>query len=1049
MMGKMNRVWMAAAVTAMALVAGGAAAQQVNPDLMKGMRWRSIGPFRGGRVIAVAGVSSQPNVFYFGGTGSSIWKTTDAGNTWTPVADKLSVSSIGSIAVAETDANIVYAGTGETCIRGNISHGDGVYKSTDAGATWTNIGLKDTRHIGRVIVHPKNADIVFVAALGHAYGPNAERGVFRSMDGGKTWEKVLYKDEKTGAIDIAFAPTNPSILFAALWEANRTPWGATSGGPGSGLYKSSDGGATWKKLEGNGLPKGVLGRIGVSASGADANRVYAVIEAEDGGLFRSDDGGTNWRRVNEERRFRQRAWYYTHVNADPKSADTVYVMNTGFYRSTDGGRTFTQVSVPHGDNHGLWIDPTNPERMINGNDGGANVSVNGGKTWTRQDTQPTAQFYHVITDNQFPYRVYGAQQDNSTVSIASRSDGGSITREDWYEVGGCESGYIAPHPADPNIVYAGCYGGHITRWDKRTGQEQEINAWPENPMGWSAGAMRHRWQWTAPIVISKHDSNVLYHAAEVLFKTTNGGMSWTAISPDLTRNDKSKQGDSGGPITHDNTSVEYYDVIFAVAESPLQKDLIWAGTDDGLVHITRDGGKNWTNVTPKEMPEWSLVSLIEASPFDAATAYLAIDRHELDDFKPYIYKTSDYGKTWKKIATGIPENTFVRAVREDPKRKGLLYAGTETGVYVSFDDGANWQSLQLNLPTTPVHDLAVKDGDLVAATHGRSFWILDDLTPLQQFTAEIAGADFHLYKPRAAYRTRGGGGGGGGGMAGQNPPNGAILYYHLKEAPKDEVTLEILDAQGKLVRKYSSKVDPAAAAATPGEGFGPPQAQRLPTEKGLNRFVWNLRYDDASRYPGMVLWSGSVQGPLALPGNYQAKLTVGGKSETAPLTIQLDPRVKTPAADIQKQFDLLMQIRGRANEVHDAINNMKDLRTQIQALRKRHEKNDKAKDLLAQADALEKKLAPIEQELYQTKAQSGQDLLNWPIQLNNKLLALAGVVESADTAPTQQSYDVFRYLTGKLDPVMTKWKEVRDKDVPALNKKARDVELPAVTLAKP
>jgi photosystem II stability/assembly factor-like uncharacterized protein len=1044
---KTYRVWLAAAVAAMVLVAGGAAAQQVNPDLMKGMRWRSIGPFRGGRVIAVAGVSSQPNVFYFGGTGSSIWKTTDAGNTWTPVADKLSVSSIGSIAVAETDANIVYAGTGETCIRGNISHGDGVYKSTDAGATWTNIGLHDTRHIGRVIVHPKNADIVFVAALGHAYGPNAERGVFRSMDGGKTWEKVLYKDEKTGAIDIAFAPTNPSILFAALWEANRTPWGASSGGPGSGLYKSSDGGATWKKLEGNGLPKGVLGRIGVSVSGADANRVYALMEAEDGGLYRSDDGGTNWRRVNEERRFRQRAWYYTHVNADPKSADTVYVMNTGLFRSTDGGRTFTGISAPHGDNHGLWIDPQNPERMINGNDGGANVSVNGGKTWTRQDTQPTAQFYHVITDNQFPYRVYGAQQDNSTVSIASRSDGGAITREDWYEVGGCESGYIAPHPADPNIVYAGCYGGHITRFDKRTGQEQEINAWPENPMGWSAGAMRHRWQWTAPIVASLHDPNVLYHAAEVLFKTTNGGMSWTAISPDLTRNDKSKQGDSGGPITHDNTSVEYYDVIFAVAESPLQKDLIWVGTDDGLVHITRDGGKNWTNVTPKEMAEWSLVSLIEASPFDAATAYLAIDRHELDDFKPYIYKTSDYGKTWKKIANGIPENTFVRAVREDQKRKGLLYAGTETGVYVSFDDGANWQALQLNLPTTPVHDLAVKDGDLVAATHGRSFWILDDLTPLQQFSAEIAGADFHLYKPRAAYRTRGGGGGGGGGLAGQNPPSGAILYYHLKDAPKEEVTLEILDAQGKLVRKYSSKADPAAAA--PGEGFGPPQAQRLPMEKGLNRFVWNLRYDDASRYPGMVLWSGSVQGPLALPGNYQVKLTAGGKSETAPLTIQLDPRVKTPAAELQKQFDLLMQIRGRVNDVHDAINNMKDLRTQIQALRKRHEKNDKAKDLLAQADALEKTLTPIEQELYQTKAQSGQDLLNWPIQLNNKLLALAGVVESADTAPTQQSYDVFKYLTGKLEPVMAKWKEVRDKDVPALNKQAREAELPAVTLVKP
>jgi len=1044
-----SRRWMATCVAlgVALLMASGANAQQYDADLLKGLRWRQIGPFRGGRVIAVAGVTSQPHTYYFGGVGGGVWKSTDAGNTWTPVFDKQAVSSIGSIAVADTDANIVYVGTGEACIRGNISHGDGVYKSTDAGAAWTNVGLKDTRHIGRVIVHPRNADIVFVAALGHMYGTNAERGVFRSLDGGKTWEKVLYVNEKTGAIDITFAPTNPSILFAAMWEAWRTPYTMNSGGPGSGLYKSTDGGTTWKRLEGNGLPKGVLGRIGVAVSGVDSNRVYALIEAEDGGLFRSDDGGTNWRRVNEERRFRQRAWYYTHVNADPKSIDTVYVMNTGFYRSTDGGRTFTQISVPHGDNHGLWIDPNNPERMINGNDGGANVSVNGAKTWTRQDTQPTAQFYHVITDNQFPYRVYGAQQDNSTVSIASRSDGGAIGREDWYDVGGCESGYIAPHPADPNIVYAGCYGGHITRFDKRTGQEQEINAWPENPMGSSADVLRHRWQWTAPIVISLHDPNVLYHGAEVLFKTTNGGMSWTAISPDLTRNDKSKQGPSGGPITHDNTSVEYYDTIFTVAESPRLKDVIWTGTDDGLVHITRDGGKNWTNVTPKEMPEWSLVSLIEASPHDAAIAYAAIDRHELDDFRPYIYKTNDFGKTWKKLGRGIPENTFVRAVREDPKRRGLLYAGTETGVYVSFDDGENWQSLQLNLPTTPIHDLVVKNDDLVVATHGRSFWILDDLTPLQQFAADTAGTEFHLYRPRPAVRFRGGGGFGAAATVGQNPPNGAIIYYHLKTVPQGDVTIEVLDGQGKSVRKFSSREEPSAAA--PGvPPFGPPSA-RVSKEKGLNRFVWDLRYEGASRFPGMILWAGNVQGPLALPGNYQVKLTAGGKSETAPLTIQMDPRVKTSQADLQKQFDLLMQIRERVTETHDAINNMRDLRAQLQALRRRHEKNDKAKDLLAQAETLEKKLTPIEQELYQTKAQSGQDLLNWPIQLNNKLTALAGVVGSADTAPTEQSFEVFRYLTAKLEPAMAKWKEITRKDLPELNKKARDAELPAVQLVKP
>jgi photosystem II stability/assembly factor-like uncharacterized protein len=1035
------------AVVVFFLAAGPAAGQQYDPDLLKGMKWRSIGPFRGGRAIAVSGVTSQPNTFYFGGVGGGVWKSNDGGNTWTPISDKLSVSSIGSIAVADTDPNVIYVGTGEACIRGNISHGDGVYKSTDAGTTWTNIGLKDTRHIGRVIVHPRNADTVFVAALGHAYGPNTERGVFRTLDGGKTWDKVLYVNEKTGAIDVAFAPTNPSIVFAAMWEASRSPWGMTSGGPGSGLYKSTDGGTTWKKLEGNGLPKGVIGRIGVSVSGADANRVYALIEAEDGGLYRSEDGGTNWRRVNEERRFRQRAWYYTHVNADPKSIDTVYVMNTGMYRSTDGGRTFTGVPAPHGDNHGLWIDPNNPERMINGNDGGANVSVNGGKTWTRQDSQPTAQFYHVITDNQFPYRVYGAQQDNTTVSIASRSDGGMIGREDWYEVGGCESGYIAPSPADPNIVYAGCYGGHISRFDRRTGQEQEVNAWPENPMGWNAGALKHRWQWTAPIVISQQDSNVLYHAAEVLFKSTNGGMSWTAISPDLTRNDKTKQADSGGPITHDNTSVEYYDVIFALAESPVLKDLLWAGTDDGLIHLTRDGGKNWANVTPKELPEWSRVSLIEASPFDAATAYLAIDRHQLDDYKPYIYKTSDSGKIWKKITQGIPDGTFVRAVREDPKHKGLLYAGTETGVYVSFDDGANWQALQLNLPTTPIHDLVVKNDDLVVATHGRSFWILDDLTPLRQFSKEIAAAESHLHQPSTALRTRGPGFVIPGGMGGQNPPNGAIVYYQLKSKPEGEMTLEVLDGQGKSVRKYSSKEE--RAETVPSDFPFQPPSQRLPVEKGLNRFVWDLRYESASRYPGMVLWAGGVQGPLALPGNYQLKLTVGGKSETQPLKIELDPRVKTPTADLQKQFDLLIQIRGRVTEIHDAISNMKDLHAQLQALRKRHEKNDKAKELLTQIDALEKKLTPIEQELYQTKAQSGQDLLNWPIQLNNKLMALAGVVESADTAPTAQSYEVFQYLTAKLDPVVARWKEAKEKDVPALNQKARELELPAVTLVKP
>ncbi len=1023
-------------------------AQSFDPSLFKGMRWRSIGPYRGGRVIAVAGVPGDPNTFYFGGVAGGVWKTTDGGNTWLPIFDNQPVSSIGSIAVAPSDANVLYVGTGEACIRGNISHGDGVYKSTDAGKTWKHVGLRDTRHIGQVVVHPRNPDIVFVAALGHAYGPNPERGVFRSLDGGKTWEKVLYKDEKTGAIDITFVPGNPSILFAALWEAHRTPYSMSSGGPGSGLYRSSDGGATWTRLEGNGLPKGIYGRIGVSVSGANPERVWALIEADQGGLFRSDDGGTNWRLLTDDRRFRQRAWYYTHVIADPKDAETVYILNTGMFRSSDGGRTFTPIRAPHGDHHGLWIDPTEPRRMINGNDGGANVSVNGGETWTRQDTQPTAQFYHVTTDNQFPYYVYGAQQDNTTVAIASRSDDGIIGREDWYPVGGCESGYIAPHPKDPNLVFAGCYGGSISRWDKRTGQAQEVTAWPESPMGWGAGDLKHRFQWTAPILFSPHDSNVLYHAAEVLFKTTDGGMSWTAISPDLTRNDKSKQGSSGGPITKDNTSVEYYNTIFAVVESPHQAGVIWVGTDDGLVHLTRDGGKTWSNITPKQMPEWSLISQIEVSPHAAATAYLAVDRHELDDFKPYIYKTSDYGKTWTLLTNGIPDNTFVRAVREDPKRKGLLYAGTETGVYVSFDDGKNWQSLQLNLPTSPIHDLVVKDDDLVVATHGRSFWILDDLSPLQQLNDAVARADFHLFRPRLTYRMRGPGFVLPPGVpVGQNPPNGAVIYYYLKSKPEGEVKLEFLDAEGKEIRSFILS-RPEPEQPSPFAFFAPPQQQEgSAIDPGMHQFVWDLRAKAPSNVPGAVAWGGPPRGPRALPGNYQVRLTVAGKSQTVPLELKLDPRLSTSQADLEKQLDLLKQIAERITQTHDTVNQIRDVRTQLRELEKRLAKDDKARPILAAGRELDKKMTPIEEELIQTKSRAPQDPLNYPVKLNNKLTTLFGVVESADAAPTKQSYDVFHVLSEKLDKQLAAWKEIQAKELAEFNRLVREREIPAVIVS--
>jgi photosystem II stability/assembly factor-like uncharacterized protein len=1023
-----------------------AAAQQFDESLFKGMKWRSIGPYRGGRVLAVAGVPGDPNVYYFGGVAGGVWKSTDAGSTWEPVFDKESVSSIGSIAVAQSDANVIYVGTGEACIRGNISFGDGVYKSVDGGKTWTNLGLRDTRHIGRIIVHPRNPDIVFVAALGHAYGPNQERGVFRSTDGGKTWEKVLYKDEKTGAIDIIFDPTNPHILFAALWEAYRTPWSLVSGGPGSGLYRSSDGGTTWKHLEGQGLPKGLLGRIGVSVSGADPNRVYALTEAEEGGLYRSDDGGETWQRVNDDHRFRQRAWYFTHIFADPKNADTVYVLNTGLFRSTDGGQKFTLLPAPHGDHHGLWIDPPNPQRMINGNDGGATITVDGGKTWTRQDNQPTAQFYHVITDNRFPYYVYGAQQDNSSVAIASRSDHGVIDRSDWNPVGGGESGYIAPDPRDPNIVYAGSYEGYLTRFDKRTGQAQQISPWPEVTDGAGAAGLKHRFQWTAPIVISPHDPDVLYHGGEVLFKSTNGGMSWTAISPDLTRNDKSKQAVSGGPVTHDDTGTEYYDTIFTVAESPLQKGLIWVGADDGLVHLTRDAGKNWANITPKDLPEWSRVSLLEASPHDATTAYLAIDRHQMDDFRPYIYKSSDYGKSWTKITAGIPEGTYVRALREDPKRRGLLFAGTEMGVFVSFDDGAHWQSLQLNLPTTPIHDLAVKDDDLIVATHGRSFWILDDITPLRQLDQQIAGAEVHLYKPRPTYRLRGLGGVMRRGPVGENPPDGAIFSYYLKSAPQDEITIEILDSAGKPVRKFSSRK--SSLYQQPEEW---PEEEKpkdlLPAEAGMNRFAWNLRYEGPTVVPAAVYADYKPQGPLALPGVYQVKLTVGGASHTVPLEVRLDPRVSISTADLQKQFDFSLQIRERTSQAHNTINQIRDLRTQLQALRKRLASNPGAKAVLDAAEALEKKMTPVEEELIQVKSKSSEDSLNYPVKLNEKIIAVGAVAQTADTAPTAQSYEVFDTLNGQLEVQLAKWKQIVAVDLSALNDLLRKNQIPFVSIA--
>ena len=1042
------------AITAIAaLTWQGAEAQQtsaVNP--LSGLRWRNIGPFRGGRSVAVAGSASQPNVYYFGSVGGGVYKTTDGGENWIPVSDGqgFGTGTVGAITVSESDPNVVYVGMGESCIRGNFSHGDGVYKSVDAGKTWKRAGLEDSRIVGRIKVHPRNPDVVYVAAMGHAAGANEQRGVFRSKDGGKTWERVLFKSSKAGAVDLTMDANNPNVLFASIWEAKRTPYSLESGGPDSGLWKTTDGGDTWTDISRNpGLPRTTLGRIGVVVSPANSDRVYAIVEAEEGGVFRSDNAGATWTRVSADRNLRQRAWYYTHIYADPKNPDTMYVLNVGFHKSIDGGRTYTTLNPPHGDNHDLWIAPNDPNRMIEANDGGANVSFNGGVSWSAQD-QATAQFYRVALDNEFPYRVYGAQQDNSTVRISSRTTGGGITERDWEETAGSESGWVQPSPKDPNVVFGGNYGGLLERQDHRTGQQRDVNVWPDNPMGWGAEGMKYRFQWNFPILFSPHDPNVLYTGGSHVFKTLNEGQTWTTISGDLTRNDKSKQGPSGGPITKDNTSVEYYSTIFTVAESPVTKGVIWTGSDDGLVHVTRNGHEpspKWDNVTKgaSGLPEWAQINSIEASPHDAATAYFAATLYKADDFRPYLYKTSDYGKTWKKITTGIPDNAFTRVIREDPNRRGLLYAGTETGIYVSFNDGENWQPLQLNLPVVPITDIAIhkRDKDLVISTQGRSFWIIDDQTILHQWKDSIASADVHLFKPEESYRMPGGGGRiPAGASLGENPAAGASLWFYLKDKPKGDISLEILDAAGKSVKKFSSK-----APETPAEGgggrFGGAPA-RVPAEKGLNKFAWDLRHADAVRVPGMILWAGNTAGPRAVPGNYQVKLTVDGKTLTETFEVRKDPRVPTTQEEFQKQFDLLTKIRDKFSETSEAILSIRDVRKQVNDYAARVKDQPTGKAIVDAAKDLSAKLTAVEEELYQTKNQSSQDPLNYPIRLNNKLAALGGSVAGADAQPTDQQYGVYEDLVGRINAQLEKLKQVMASDVPAFNKLVRDQNVPAV-----
>ena len=1011
-----------------------------NESFLSGLQWRSIGPNRGGRSIGAAGSSSRPLEYYFGATGGGLWKTTDGGQTWAPVADKfLKSSSVSAVAVAESNPDIVYAGMGETELRGNIIQGNGVYKTTDGGKTWAHVGLADTQTVSRIRVHPRNPDMVYVASLGHPYDANADRGVFRSKDGGKSWEKVLYRDERTGAVDLAMDPTNPNVLYASLWEVFRTPHSLSSGGPGGGLFKSSDGGTTWTELTKNpGLPQGVWGKSGVSVSGADGSRVYAIIENEHGGVFVSDDGGATWKQANDERRLRQRAFYYTRIYADPKSKDTVYVLNTGFYRSTDAGKTYRPIRVPHGDNHDLWIAANDPSRMINSNDGGANVSTNGGESWTDQD-YPTAQFYHVFTTRHVPYHVCGAQQDNSTACVSSAGPSDIL-----YSVGGGESGYVAPDPKNLDVFYAGSYGGLITRLDRGTGQERQVNPWPENPMGHSSRDIAERFQWTFPIVFDPLDPSVLYVGSQHVWRTTNGGMSWDRISPDLTRADPSTMGPSGGPITLDQTGVETYATVFTIAPSRKEKGTIFAGSDDGFVHVTRDGGKNWGKVTPSDLPDFARISLIEASPHKAGTAYLAANRYQRGDRRPYVYRTDDYGKSWTKIVNGIPDDDFPRAIREDVKRPGLLYLGTEHGIYVSFDNGTRWQSLRLNLPVTPVHGIVVEENDLVIGTHGRSFWILPNINTLRQLTSEVTSATLHLFRPgdvvryrqndiASIWRRSGGFGGGGGAVL-------PVDYYLKSEA--DTVTIEIKDAEGRVIRSFSGsaeadkKAEEARAAAGGGEEDEMPRGAvpRVGRAKGLNRFVWDLRHEGAASFPNLIMWAASTRGPIAAPGSYQVSVTAAGETRTQSFAIGRDPRLTTVTdADLQEQFRFASEIRDKVSLANNTVTKIRTLKADIS------DRADKAKaarnaKVAPAAESITKKLIDIEGEIYQYRNQSNQDPLNFPIKLNNKIAALQGVVESADGRPTAQSYEVFKTLAARLDAEIAKLEAVVRGDLVAFNK---------------
>ncbi|KAA3641510.1 MAG: glycosyl hydrolase [Bacteroidetes bacterium] len=993
--------------------------------LFESQQWRSIGPFRGGRSAAVCGVPGKPNLYYMGATGGGVWRTKDGGQTWVNISDGYFGGSIGALAVSEYDPNVIYVGGGEVTVRGNVSYGYGMWRSTDAGKTWKHIGLKNSRHIPRIRIHPKNPDLVYAAVMGDLFKPSEERGVYRSKDGGKTWEKILFVNEDAGAVELLLDPNNPRIIYASTWNVRRTPYSLSSGGEGSALWKSTDSGDTWTNISDKpGLPKGVWGISGVAVSPLNSEKVWAIIENEKGGVYRSEDGGENWAKVNDSRALRQRAWYYSKIYADTQDEDIVYVMNVRYHKSKDGGKTFKAYNAPHGDHHDLWIAPEDNQRMVIADDGGAQVTFDGGDNWSTYYNQPTAQFYRVTTDDSFPFRIYGAQQDNSTVRIAHRTTGRSIGERDWESTAGGESAHIAISPEDNDIVFGGSYGGFLTRRNHRTKQSQAINVWPDNPMGYGAEGMKYRFQWNFPVFFSPHDPKKLYAASNHLHVSYDEGRSWEIISPDLTRNDSTKLVSSGGPITQDNTGVEYYCTIFAVTESPVKEGLLWAGSDDGLVHVSKDGGKNWENVTPKAMPEWMMINSVEVDPFNEGGVYIAGTRYKLGDYQPYIYKSEDYGQTWKQINKGIDRQHFTRVVRADPNREGLLYAGTETGMYVSFDDGEHWQSFQMNLPVVPITDLAIKDDHLIAATQGRSFWMIDDLTVLHQLEEKDRSAGVKLFQPRPSLRMPGS-------QnkknihAGLNHPGGVMVNFFLKEKPADSVlvSLTFMEMDGDTIKTFSSKAKE--------------KAEKLELKAGGNMFRWDMKYADARKFKGMVLWWGSLSGPVALPGFYKVALSVDGQVQEQTFEILANPLSESSDADREAQFAFLMDVRDKVTEAHEAIIDIRDIKGQLNNIADRLKKDEDKKEIVEKAKSLKKQLTEVEEALYQTKNRSRQDPLNYPIRLTNKLAHLNSLNSIGDFRPTKQSYQVKQELTKAIDHELGKYRSIKEKVLPELNELIR------------